>query len=162
MSPYGSFSDTVTELRLMCEKYRAWINGLRTVRLSLSAEYKITADRHISNCETCLSRMEKGVDLLEQNEDVRIAFQYMNLAMLMQQLHYNLPLQRWEEDGNGGIHLCNPVDLPVVTDNSTWYGDKSRYGRWRPFQLAFVLMNLRSMYDRDCSEREIVDYFFAQ
>ena len=157
MSPYGSFSDTVTELRLMCEKYRAWINGLRTVRLSLSAEYKITADRHISNCETCLSRMEKGVDLLEQNEDVRIAFQYMNLAMLMQQLHYNLPLQRWEEDGNGGIHLCNPVDLPVVTNNSTWYGDKSRYGRWRPFQLAFVLMNLRSMYDRDCSEREIVD-----
>lgn len=157
MSPYGSFSDTVAELRLMCEKYRAWINELRTVRLNLAAEYKITADRHISNCETCLSRMEKGVDLLEQNEDVRIAFQYMNLAMLMQQLHYNLPLQRWEEDGNGGIRLSNPVDIPVVTDSNTWWGDKSRYGRWRPFQLAFVLMNLRSMYDKDCTERGIVD-----
>jgi len=157
MSPYGSFSDTVTELRLMCEKYRVWINGLKTLRKELAAEYKITADRHISNCETCLSRMEKGVDLLEQNENVRIAFQYMNLAMLMQQLHYNLPLQRWEEDDNNGIRLINPVDLPVVTDRNTWWGDKSRYGRWRPFQLAFVLMNLRSMYDRDCNERGIVD-----
>lgn len=157
MSPYGSFSDTVTELRLMCEKYRVWINGLKTLRKELAAEYKITADRHISNCETCLSRMEKGVDLLEQNENVRIAFQYMNLAMLMQQLHYNLPLQRWEEDDNNGIRLINPVDLPVVTDRNTRWGDKSRYGRWRPFQLAFVLMNLRSMYDRDCNERGIVD-----
>lgn len=157
MSPYGSFADTVSELRLMCQKYREWINGLRTIRKDLSSEYAITADRHIRNCDTCLSRMEKGVDLLEQNEDVRTAFQYMNLAMLMQQLHYNLPLQRWENDGNNDIRLTNPVNLPVATDCDTWYGDKTRYGKWRPFQLAFILMNLRSMYDRDCNERGIVD-----
>ena len=83
MSPYGSFADTIRELRMMCAKYREWINGLRTIRQDLSAEYKITADRHITNCETCLSRMEKGVELLEQNENIRIAFQYMNLAMLI-------------------------------------------------------------------------------
>lgn len=158
MSPYGNFADTIKELRLMCEKYRVWINGLRTIRKGLDAEYKITADRHITNCETCLSRMEKGVDLLEQNEDIRTAFQYMNLAMLMQQLHYNLPLQKWEDSGNGNICLINPVNMPVVTDDSTWYNKEQRvYGKWRPFQLAFVLMNLRSMYDRDCKEREIVD-----
>lgn len=157
MSPYGSFTDTVSELRLMCQKYREWIEGLHAIRESLSPEYAITADRHIRNCYTCLSRMEKGIDLLEENEDVRTAFQYMNLAMLMQQLHYNLPLQRWEDDGNNDIRLINPVNLPVVTNSNTWYGDKTRYGKWRPFQLAFVLMNLRSMYDRDCSERNIVD-----
>lgn len=157
MSPYRSFSDTVRELRLMCDKYRQWINELRTIRKGLAAEYTVTADRHISNCETCLSRMEKGIDLLEQNEYVRTAFQYMNLAMLMQQLHYNLPLQRWEDDGNNDIRLVNPINLPVATDPGTWYGDITRYGKWRPFQLAFVLMNLRSMYDRNCNERGIVD-----
>lgn len=157
MSPYGDFSKTVKELRLMCEKYREWINGLRTIRKDLSSEYTITADRHIRNCETCLSRMEKGVDLLEQNDRVRAAFQYMNLAMLMQQLHYNLPLQRWEDDGNNDIRLADPINLPIATDDSTWYGDKTRYGKWRPFQLAFVLMNLRSMYDRDCNERGVID-----
>ena len=101
--------------------------------------------------------MEGGVDLLEQNEDVRTAFQYMNLAMLMQQLHYNLPLQRWVDDGEHDIRMADPVKLPVATDESTWYGNKNRYGKWRPFQLAFVLMNLRSMYDRKCSERDVVD-----
>ena len=157
MSPYGNFPEAVKELRLMCKKYREWINELRTVKKSLSSEYEITANRHIENCETCLERMEKGIDLLEENETVRTAFQYMNLVMLMQQLHYNLPLQRWEDDGADGIRLVDSVRLPVVTDQSTWYGNKQRYGRWRPFQLAFVLMNLRSMYDHDCNEREIVD-----
>lgn len=158
MSPYGSFADTIRELRMMCAKYREWIDGLRTIRQDLSAEYKITADRHITNCETCLSRMEKGVELLEQNENIRIAFQYMNLAMLMQQLHYNLPLQKWEDNGAGDISLVNPVSMPVVTDDSTWHNKEQRvYGKWRPFQLAFVLMNLRAMYDRDCNERGIVD-----
>ena len=157
MSPHGSFVDTVAELRQMCEKYREWINGLRILKRTLNSQYDETAERHIKNCEECLSRMEKGIDLLEQNETVRTAFQYMNLAMLLQQLHYNLPLQRWEDDGNNDIKLAAPVQLPIVNDRKTWYGDKDRYGKWRPFQLAFILMNLRSMYDRDCSEREIVD-----
>ena len=57
MSPYGNFQDTVKELQLMCEKYRVWIDDLRAVRKDLAAQYTATADRHISNCETCLSRM---------------------------------------------------------------------------------------------------------
>lgn len=78
--------------------------------------------------------------------------------MLMQQLHYNLPLQKWEDNGAGDISLVNPVSMPVVTDDSTWHNKEQRvYGKWRPFQLAFVLMNLRAMYDRDCNERGIVD-----
>lgn len=157
MSPYGNFANTVSELRQMCEKYREWINGLRVLKRTLDSKYEDTARRHIENCEGCLARMEKGIDLLEQNETVRIAFQYMNLAMLQQQLHYNLPLQRWENDGDYDIKLVSPVQLPVVTDRETWHGNKERYGKWRPFQLAFVLMNLRSMYDCGCNERSIVD-----
>lgn len=157
MSPYGDFEDTVVELRTMCQRYREWIDGLRTIHHELDPKYAVTADRHICNCEQCLSRMEEGVELLVQDEKVRIAFLFMNLAMLMQQLHYNLPLQRWEDDGKNDICLTNAVSLPVVTDKETWYGDKNRYGRWRPFQLAFVLMNLRSMRDRNCDERNKVD-----
>ena len=157
MSPYGNFSEALTELHLMCEKYREWINSLRVLRNSLETVYEATADRHIKNCETCLDRMEKGIALLETNEQIRTAFQYMNLAMLMQQLHYNLPSQKWEDDGNGDIRLVDPVQMPDVNNANTWFGNKERYGKWRPFQLAFVLMNLRSMYDKDCNEREIVD-----
>ena len=157
MSPGEDFTATINELRLMCEKYREWINGLKIIRKSLAKEHELTADRHIANCEDCLRRMEKGVELLQENVQVRQAFQYMNLAMLMQQLHYNLPLQYWKDDGTGIIKLTDAVQLPDVDDETTWYGNKERYGKWRPFQLAFVLMNLKSMYDDKCAERNIVD-----
>ena len=157
MSPLGNFHDTIIELRQLCAKYGEWIDGLYKIKDTLSSEYIDTAQRHIDNCHTCLSRMKQGVDLLEQNETVRTAFQYMNLAMLMQQLHYSLPLQRWEDDGSGGIRLISPVRLPDVADKDTWPGNKVRYGMWRPFQLAFILMNLHSMYARDSEERNIVD-----
>ncbi len=156
MSPYGDFTESIFELRTMCKKYSEWIGRLKVLQKTIPEEHLSTAERHIHNCEICLSRMEAGIDLLERDEQVQIAFQYMNLAMLMQQLHYNLPLQRWSDDGHNGLRLEDPVPLPVVTDNATWYGDKV-YGKWRPFQLAFVLMNLSSMADRTCKERSIVD-----
>ena len=158
MGPHGDFKATVRELKLMCSEYRKWIDQLETKKLMLEGRHVITAERHIQNCEACLNRMNSGVKLLEENEQVRTAFQHMNLAMLMQQLHYNLPLQKWESDGGRNIRLVNPIKiLPSVDDKNTWYGNKARYGKWRPFQLAFILMNLRSMYERRCDEREIVD-----
>lgn len=156
MSDCGSKEETISELTAMCEKYAAWINGL-SERVS-SINDRGTAIRHIENCRRCLKRMEEGVELLKNDADILFAFQLMNRAMLLQQLHYNLPLQKWIcEDGNT-IHLKDPVQvLPDVSNKETWYGDKSRYGKWRPFQLAFVLMNLKSMAKRTCSERSIVD-----
>ncbi|MTI94706.1 MAG: hypothetical protein FH749_04335 [Firmicutes bacterium] len=158
MSPHGDFEDTVRELELMCTEYGKWINRLEIEKSKLEGRYVRTAERHIENCKSCLNRMRSGVKLLEENKLIRTAFQHMNLAMLMQQLHYNLPLQKWEDDGVRDIRLVDPIKtLPSVTDKNTWYGEKDKYGKWRPFQLAFILMNLHSMYDRSCDEREIVD-----
>lgn len=156
MSDLGSKEETISELSAMCEKYATWINGL-SERVSTIND-RGTATRHIENCRRCLKRMEEGVELLKNDADILLAFQFMNRAMLLQQLHYNLPLQKWVcEDGNT-IHLENPVAvLPDVSNQETWYGDKSRYGKWRPFQLAFVLMNLKSMAKRNCDDRSIVD-----
>jgi hypothetical protein len=158
MSRHESFEDTIRELRLMCTKYQEWISQLHAQKLALENKHLLTAERHITNCENCLSRMVDGVNLLEENQTVRTAFHYMNQAMLMQQLHYNLPLQKWEDDGAEDLRLVDPQALPDINDESTWYDKEHKvYGKWRPFQLAFILMNLRSMYDRDCNERAIVD-----
>lgn len=159
MSDLGDFSETIEELQNMCEKYRAWINELKVAAVDIEEKYKRTAATHIDNCEACLERMSNGVELLKNDIIVRTAFQYMNRVMLLQQLHYNLPLQKWIDDENGGIKLETPVEkLPIITDPSTWYENNNRvYGKWRPFQLAFILMNLKSMADKTCGEREIVD-----
>ena len=164
-----SKSDAISELKKLCDKYEQWIKGLSTIASTI--DDRGTAARHINNCVDCLNRMKDGVHLLETNESVLLAFQLMNRAMLLQQLHYNIPLQEWEvvkndkkESGTRGksdsAHvLKDPIRrLPIIEDQSTWPGeDKSRYGKWRPFQLAFVLINLRSMFDRTSNYRSLVD-----
>lgn len=158
MSPYGDFAETIKELNNLCDRYQEWINGLKSQARHIEPVYKTTAHRHIENCEKCLMRMRRGVTLLKENRTVWRAFQFMNQAMLMQQLHYNLPLQKWEDDGVADIRLVDAVEMLPEEDNpDTWYGDRSRYGKWRPFQLAFILINLHSMYDKTSNERKIVD-----
>lgn len=157
MSDYGSKEVTFAELTVMCEKYAKWINDLDERISSISD--RGTAERHVDKCRQCLKRMEEGVDLLKTDADILLAFQLMNRAMLMQQLHYNLPLQKWTCDDGNNIYLENPVSvLPDVNNEDTWYDkDNKVYGKWRPFQLAFVLMNLKSMAKKTCTERSIVD-----
>lgn len=157
--PSGDFTGAVSELSEMCRLYKDWIDDLEKKKNTLASEFSETADRHIQNCRICLSRMENGINLLKTNQLIRVAFQYMNLAMLEQQLHYHLPLQKWMETEDERIILENPVPvMPDADHPDTWYEPKkNHYGQWRPFQIAFVLMNLQSMADRRCCERDIVD-----
>jgi hypothetical protein len=155
MSDLGKIDETISELELLCDRYKHWIDELDAQSSKVSdAE---TAKRHINSCRDCLLRMKEGVNLLKSDSPILLAFQLMNRAMLLQQLHYGLPLQNWIDDGSGALTLNNPVALPVIKDKGTWYGDAARYGKWRPFQLAFILLNLKSMSDRSCVDRKTVD-----
>lgn len=159
MSKAEQFSEVIYQLQLLCEKYKIWIDELEKQKGKLDNKYLETAERHIENCRVCQKRMENGVSILEKNKIVQKAFQWMNQAMILQQLHYGLPLQMWIDDGNDGIRLENPVEsMPNIDDESTWYNKEQRvYGIWRPFQLAFILMNLESMSNKKSKERKIVD-----
>lgn len=157
------YEANIKELTLMCDKYEEWIIGIEKKIVDLNeqyyrTDYKETAERHLKNCYKCLDRMREGARLLETDAKVRTAFRYMNLAMLMQQLHYNLPLQIWECDSENKIYLKDAVEyMPDPYDESTWHGNIKRYGKWRPFQLAFILINLKSMINKNSAEREMVD-----
>lgn len=155
MSKPELFTDTINDLKNLCAEYENWIISLE--KSCIDAKYVSTKERHISNCRTCLNRMKEGIALLNSNPKVQKAFQYMNQAMLMQQLHYNIPAtQRWAFD-HGKPYLIDQIKkLPSIDDETTWIGDRV-YGRWRPFQLAFVLINLKSMLEKDCADRRIVD-----
>jgi len=160
MSDFGDKSKTIENLMKLCNDYREWIDKTERYGLSLR-EFGETVNRHITNCRECHKRMEKGLDLLRGDDRVYKAFSYMNRAMLLQQLHYGLPLQKWEELDDEWV-LTNSdnkvIQMPNISDRSTWYDYTSRiYGKWRPFQIAFILMNLNSMTFTNHPEREIVD-----
>lgn len=158
MSPSGSWETAFDNLQRLCDSYAEWIDQLCIEKNELPRRFQATAERHIDNCKKCHARMIEGLNILQENETVKTAFRYMNLAMLMQQLHYGLPLQKWNLDSHEDWILEDPVELPDVEDEDTWYDAENRvYGHWRPFQIAFVLINLKSMSDHESPEREIVD-----
>ena len=94
--------------------------------------------------------MREGILLLVQELDVARAFRLMNEAMLMQQIHYAISSQStrsWISTGKALV-LERQFERPS-------YDDPKRM--WRPFQLAFILMNLRAIADPSCQERDLVD-----
>ena len=139
----------------LCDNYETWINAREneiSCRSDLTVELEETARRHMENCKECLRRMREGVHLLAQDDQSALAFRLMNEAMHMQSIHYKISserIRRWIKKGSS-IKLEQPYKRPCYKDNE-WNRD------WRPFQLAFILMNLKSVVNPDSTERDIVD-----
>ena len=153
MSDLSTFcNETVSEslIGCLCNKYEEWI-GQQLSTLSSSRipqMFHSTALLHIDRCRECLRRMRSGLDLLTADPIVMRAFRLANHAMLLQQLHYNLPLRTWNDINRNEIDTVNWPEL----DNPP-----KGLGSWRPFQIAFILMNLGSIAKPEDRERDIVD-----
>lgn len=149
-----SDKDITANLIKLNSEYESWINKQEVIaNTELKDELLETALRHIESCRLCLTRMKEGVQLLNTNEKVNRAFRLMNRAMLLQQLNYSIETRSWNLD-RGNITGLKDALIPDINDSSTW---KQGLGSWRPFQLAFILMNLNSMLDADHTDREMVD-----
>ena len=149
----GSLDTALNLCNRLADAYEAWIEEReREVegRSDLTPELKETALRHLGNCSACLGRMRKGITLISQDTEVAAAFRLMNEAMLMQQVHYAISSdsRRPWVDRSGRLQLESPFKPPS-------YDRCPRV--WYPFQLAFILMNLISIADPNCAEREIVE-----
>lgn len=64
--------------------YRRWIHELRSIRAGLSPEGQRLADALLETCETAADRIQRGIDLLLQNQDARLAFCFSMKAMALQ------------------------------------------------------------------------------
>lgn len=90
---------------------------------------------HISACETARTRMREGIELLGTDDRARRAFCFANRAMALQRQRSIISLARRRGE---------PDPKTVET-------------RWRPFQLAFILINLPPMVDRSHKHRDVAD-----
>ena len=139
-------------LNSLCDKYEEWISRQQATvdGPDFPQEFRDTALRHLDACRECLSRMRSGLDLLQADSTVMHAFRLANHAMLHQQLHYSLDLRTWTIP-----HRSSPEIDPVMWPDPA--NPPSDLGSWRPFQIAFILMNLRSIAVPEDDERDIVD-----
>lgn len=148
----ATVDDVLASCRRLASSYRNWLYEKEKEIAGLEEKYKLAARRNFKDCRECLERIESGTGELGRNSKAFRAFQLMNEAMFRQQKHYKISseqIRNWEKDRNTGV--LKPVADFVEPDYS------EEPARWYPFQLAFVLMNIRSIVDPECSERSIVD-----
>ena len=153
MLAHGKHGDALTLCNRLADAYEAWIDEQErevAIRHDLTPGLTTAAFRNLENCRECLRRMREGIGILGDHPEVFLAFKLMNEAMLMQQVHYEIASQRsrpWV-DRSGRLELETSFQRPSYYDPTH---------KWRPFQLAFILMNLKALADPSCEEREIVD-----
>lgn len=133
-------SDLTARLHPLIVAYSKWSNAQSDSKKSdpaiLGAARRIeVADGLINAQLTACRRIADGINLLGSDSRVRRAFEIMNRAMEMAARQRNSVAQ--------GI-------LPEATTAPTW----------RPFQLAFVLLNLSGLAQKQHDDREIVDLLF--
>lgn len=127
-------SADLTDLRLLVDDYRAWIDTLPATTGELDLDAEKALDRHMNEARAAAARMQSGIELLERDEHVRHAFSLMNRAMAEQRSR-----QAWHREGHHG-------DPPSTAGAS-----------WRPFQIAFILTNLVGLAEPDSDDRELAD-----
>lgn len=113
--------------------YKQWIDAqyghLNDPRAGL-APYEYVARQGLEACERTLTRIAAGIHLLSTSMQAARAFTFMNQAMWQQRIH-----TLYAEE-------CRR-DLPASLEEKDIPANRS----WRPFQLAFILLNLPALTD---------------
>ena len=92
------------------------------------ADYHLAAQQAMAECQRTLERIREGIDLLTKNVYAAKAFAFMNRAMWQQRIHTLYS----EEKRRGQNTLLEEKD---TAENRSW----------RPFQLAFILLNMPAL-----------------
>ena len=166
LSDIGDWEKAKESLKILKERYKSWIEEKDTLSDSDEFEnYRVAAKSNIKKCNISLSRIDKGIELLlksDVNSDLVKCFRWMNRSMIWQQQRSKAKIRKWQKTGKGryGTLTLDYLDdeSKKTTFDSLEEFHKEKYnGKWRPFQLAFVLMNIESIINSKSNERDIVD-----
>lgn len=154
LSDYSSLSkdEIMTNLRYILTLYNDWIEGLKLESKNFDGIFKKSSLKHIQECEICSSRINRGIEILAENENAFLAFGLMNRALFMQRIQSNIVEEYKERFPNDEEHPFKDINFKDETYDK---------GVWRAFQLAYILMCLESIVDPNCSDRDIVDLIWV-
>ncbi|MFF5635065.1 helicase-related protein [Streptomyces sp. NPDC012825] len=129
-----SDAEVLDALRALVTGYARWIDRKAAEAAALAGTvHEKTAHEQVEACREALGRICEGIDLLGDKPDLMRAFRLANRAMADQRAR-----SAWVKGGRAG------APDPAV-------------GRWRPFQIAFLLLCLAGIDDPEHRDRCIAD-----
>jgi hypothetical protein len=144
-------SDGISALEEVVRLYESWINKQLEEAESLNQHYQSPAKRHLEKCSIALERMKDGLEFLRSDSNALRAFKLANEAILIQQARSGRDLRVLSYD-KANIRLKLSEEYPEIDLLNL----KNR-GKWRAFQIAFILMTLTSTAEHTHPDRDAVE-----
>ncbi|MFD7276865.1 helicase-related protein [Streptomyces sp. NPDC059862] len=130
----GTDAEVLSALEALAAGYERWIDRKETEADALAGNtHEKPARDQVKACREALGRIHEGIELLGAKPDLMRAFRLANRAMADQRAR-----SAWVKGGRVGA-------------------PDSAGGRWRPFQIAFVLLCLAGIDDPEHPDRKVSD-----
>ena len=142
----------ISALKGLVGLYETWVNNLEKTADSLDPRHKSAAVSNISECHRAYKRMYEGIQTLEENDRAYTAFLLSNRSMFMQRVHLGMQATTSDKDRYPG-----DADISTRLRNMDYRICDDLDARWRPFQIAFLLMDINSVVYDDSPDRNLVD-----
>ncbi|MFR1063236.1 helicase-related protein [Intestinibacter bartlettii] len=154
LSDYSNLTDTeiISNLKIIVNKYNEWIKCLEKDVENFNGVLKKAALKNIAECKICSKRIDKGIEILKNNNNAFLAFKLMNRALFMQRIQTQNIEQYKERYPDDEKYPLKQIDFR----NESY--DK---GVWRAFQIGYILMCLESIVNPYCNDRDIVDLIWV-
>jgi hypothetical protein len=146
-----SQNDGLNEVQEVIDLYLRWIDLKKQEALSIDSCYVKVAERHLAEARSCAQRMQKGFYYLKHDTKALQAFRLANYAMLLQQTRPKEPRLAQFDQKSSRVSFSEPYPDPDVVKN---IGGR---GKWRAFQIAFLLMSVESAANGGSLDRDIVE-----
>lgn len=130
LSKCENSDQVIVKLKQFVSDYELWIGHQKSKAKTEDDDDQKTAENIVNHMVIAKQRMERGISLLEQDQLAKTSFAIANKAMLLQMMS---------------------------TDQAKGKKVDSGQYKWRPFQLAFVLMVLESATNEDSEFRDTLD-----
>jgi hypothetical protein len=152
--------ETIKRLQNFIELYGKWINGQKAKNEAGTAKEKEIGQRIIDRLDYNYNRLKANIDCLN-DENVFRAFQLANTAMLIQIIISN------DKDFTKQEKEVSEINAEIPYNNLNFFesydynrldpnGIEERIPKYRPFQLAFLLLSIKGITEPESDDRKNV------
>ncbi|MCX6407716.1 MAG: DISARM system helicase DrmA [Propionibacteriales bacterium] len=120
----------------LVDGYREWLDKQAELAAQLPHHLREIADESIAEAGLVVDRLEAGLELLKTDPQALQAFRFMNRAMRDQRMRSQVAAKRSER-------ATLSIEDAVAEVEAA--GDAA--ASWRPFQLAFILLQMPALTD---------------
>lgn len=139
----------IERLNTLANSYEEWIQE-KLVKNPKMQDQEFSAEigeQVVYDCKHALTRIREGIDLLVTDQVAFEAFCFMNRTMILQR-----NIMNYSKKYGAGVE-CSFQDFVNPRNPDNDFG-------WRPFQIAFILMNLSAMVNPHHADRDMVDLLY--